>query len=67
MDIKTVEELRKEQNEKYLNEFKQALKLQENRTKFLRRVHDTRDFLMWLAILPVTPIIAIIQAIRGEL
>jgi hypothetical protein len=64
---KTAEELYKEHTDKRLREFKQGLEAYYKRGKLLQRVHDIRDVIMWLVILPVVPIIVIIQAIRGEL
>ena len=67
MDIKTVEELRKEQNDRRFKEFQRGIESYEKRTKLLQKVHDIRDVINWLVVLPGMPIIVIIQAIRGEL
>ena len=47
MDIKTVEELRKEQNDRRFKEFQRGIESYEKRTKLLQKVHDIRDVINW--------------------
>ena len=54
-------------DEKLIKELKARLVTYQREVRFWSVVHNTRDFIQWVIVLPVFPIIVIIQAIRGDL
>ena len=56
-----------QRDERLIKSIRSSLATYQREIRFWSVVHNTRDFIQWVIVLPVFPIIVIIQAIRGDL